>query len=196
MGEYTENLKLFKYKIPEDNELAFSIERALNENWDRIDKIALSFQQLQQAIGNPIITLNNTLNDNEIWLEGATVSRTTYAELFNIFGTTYGSGDGSSTFTLPDFRNRALWGSNSFGYIEAGLPNITGEFQTSTYPSEQNVSGVFQKIAQAPQKHYAGGNSSLSITYSFNASLASSIYGNSTTVQPPAIKVRVKTRYK
>ena len=40
------------------------------------------------------------------WLEcdGAAVSRSTYATLFAAIGTTYGSGDGSSTFTLPDMR--------------------------------------------------------------------------------------------
>lgn len=35
---------------------------------------------------------------------GAAVSRTTYAALFAAIGTTYGAGDGSSTFTLPDMR--------------------------------------------------------------------------------------------
>jgi phage-related tail fiber protein len=40
------------------------------------------------------------------WLKanGAAVSRTTYAALFAIIGTTFGSGDGSTTFTLPDLR--------------------------------------------------------------------------------------------
>ena len=37
---------------------------------------------------------------------GAAVSRTTYAALFAAIGTTYGSGDGSTTFNLPDLR---LW---------------------------------------------------------------------------------------
>lgn len=42
------------------------------------------------------------------WLEcsGAAVSRTTYASLFAIIGTTYGSGDGSTTFNLPDMRGQ------------------------------------------------------------------------------------------
>jgi microcystin-dependent protein len=38
--------------------------------------------------------------------DGSTVSRTTYAALFAVIGTTYGTGDGSTTFTLPDFRGR------------------------------------------------------------------------------------------
>lgn len=38
--------------------------------------------------------------------DGSTVSRTTYAGLFAILGTTYGAGDGSTTFNLPDLRQR------------------------------------------------------------------------------------------
>lgn len=42
------------------------------------------------------------------WLfcDGAAVSRTTYAELFSAIGTTYGVGDSSTTFNLPNFRGR------------------------------------------------------------------------------------------
>ena len=37
---------------------------------------------------------------------GSAVSRTTYSALFAVIGTAYGAGDGSTTFTLPDFRDR------------------------------------------------------------------------------------------
>ena len=42
------------------------------------------------------------------WLicDGSEVSRTTYADLFNVIGTTYGTGDGSNTFNLPNFKGR------------------------------------------------------------------------------------------
>jgi microcystin-dependent protein len=42
------------------------------------------------------------------WLlcDASAVSRTTYADLFAIIGTTYGVGDGSTTFNLPDLRGR------------------------------------------------------------------------------------------
>jgi microcystin-dependent protein len=65
------------------------------------------------------------------WLKanGATVSRTTYAQLFSVLGTLYGSGDGSTTFTLPDFRgeflrafddSRGVDASRAFGSAQAG----------------------------------------------------------------------------
>lgn len=81
------------------------------------------------AIGSPQFTMNPNaiLPSNCIWLEGATVSRTDYNNLFAIYGTTYGAGDGSTTFKLPDFRNRYICGVDNnlaFGYIAAGLPNL------------------------------------------------------------------------
>jgi len=47
------------------------------------------------------------------WLlcAGAAVSRTTYAALFAVIGTTFGVGDGSTTFTLPNYTNRMPYGT-------------------------------------------------------------------------------------
>lgn len=42
--------------------------------------------------------------------DGSAVSRTTYAGLFAVIGTTFGTGDGSTTFDLPDLRGRATIG--------------------------------------------------------------------------------------
>lgn len=46
---------------------------------------------------------------------GQNVNRTTYANLFTAIGTTYGVGDGSTTFTLPDLRGRTLFGKDDMG---------------------------------------------------------------------------------
>lgn len=148
------------------------------------------------SIGDPIITLSSTLGDNEIWLEGGTVSRTTYAELFAIYGTTYGAGDGSTTFVLPDFRNRAIWGSNNFGYIAAGLPNITGKVSRFHVLNNQPSEGALYGTGLGTSPVGGTGNSSF-MQINLDASKSNSIYSNEVkTVQPPSIKVRVKTRYK
>lgn len=47
--------------------------------------------------------------------DGSNVSRTTYAALFAAIGTTWGAGDGATTFTLPDFRRRVAVGSGGTG---------------------------------------------------------------------------------
>lgn len=69
---------------------------------------------------------NNSFNPGDIkesvvagdqlgWLEcdGRAVSRTDFTVLFSVIGTTYGAGDGSSTFNIPDFRGRFLIGTNT-----------------------------------------------------------------------------------
>lgn len=54
------------------------------------------------------------------WLlcNGATVSRTTYAALFAATGSSFGAGDGSSTFHLPDFRGRFLRGVDGTAAVD------------------------------------------------------------------------------
>lgn len=51
---------------------------------------------------------------------GQAVSRTTYKNLWAAVGTTYGSGDGSTTFNLPDCRGRSLAGRDNMGGVAAG----------------------------------------------------------------------------
>ena len=45
--------------------------------------------------------------------DGSAVSRSTYAALFSVIGTTYGAGDGSTTFNLPDMRGRHAVGAGT-----------------------------------------------------------------------------------
>lgn len=58
---------------------------------------------------------------------GQAVSRTTYAALFAVVGTTYGAGDGSTTFNLPDLRGRVVAGQDDMGGTSANrLTNQSG----------------------------------------------------------------------
>ena len=62
---------------------------------------------------------------------GQAISRTTYAGLFATVGTTYGSGDGSTTFNVPDLRGRVVAGEDDMGgtaasRLTAGGSGITG----------------------------------------------------------------------
>lgn len=57
---------------------------------------------------------------------GQTVSRTQYSGLFLIIGTTYGAGDGSTTFTLPDLRGRTIAGEDDMGGTTANRLTTSG----------------------------------------------------------------------
>jgi microcystin-dependent protein len=65
------------------------------------------------------------------WLicDGSQVSRALFPELFSVIGTTYGSGDGFSTFTLPDLRGRTIAGRDGVNNMNNGPTNRL----TSTY---------------------------------------------------------------
>jgi microcystin-dependent protein len=68
------------------------------------------------------------------WLlcAGQAVSRTTYAALFTAIGATYGAGDGSTTFNLPDLRGRVAAGKDDMGGTAAGLLTAGGSGITGT----------------------------------------------------------------
>lgn len=57
---------------------------------------------------------------------GQAVSRTTYATLFTAIGTTYGAGDGSTTFLLPDLRGRVAAGTDNMGGTAASRLTTAG----------------------------------------------------------------------
>lgn len=120
---------------------------------------------------------------------GALVSRTTYATLFAAIGTKWGAGDGKTTFKLPDLRKRHLEGANTTsevgGYLEAGLPNITGSF-ISVW-ADNPVSGAFSRSSGSG--HTKNGTDNDGQTIKFDASDVSGAYGASTTVQPASAKV-------
>lgn len=68
------------------------------------------------------------------WLmcDGSAVSRTTFAELFASIGTTYGTGDGSTTFNLPDLRGRVAAGKDNMGGTPANRLTAAGAGITGT----------------------------------------------------------------
>jgi microcystin-dependent protein len=67
------------------------------------------------------------------------VSRTTYARLFAVIGTTFGTGDGSSTFNVPDLRDRAPLG---FGTNMSTLGAITSAIAASAVMTSASKTGV------------------------------------------------------
>lgn len=71
------------------------------------------------------------------WLacQGQAISRSTYATLFTAIGTTWGSGDGSTTFNLPDLRGMFLrgTGTNATGSSSGAVGPSVGTYAADTY---------------------------------------------------------------
>lgn len=146
----------------------------------------------------------NTIPAGWLLCDGSAVSRTDYAKLFSAIGTIYGAGNGSTTFALPNLIDRVVQGAATAGtYKAAGLPNITGQF------SWTDSSGVLNTITNLTGAFYSQHNDISTITRGsvtkdtenratyakFSASRESSIYGNSTTVQPPALTMLPIIKY-
>ena len=62
----------------------------------------------QSLFPTGVITMwsTNTAPTGYVLCDGSAISRTTYASLYAVIGTTYGSGDGSTTFNLPNLKGR------------------------------------------------------------------------------------------
>lgn len=73
------------------------------------------------------------------WLlcDGSAVSRTTYANLFTLVGTAFGTGDGSTTFNVPDLRGRSVIGVGTGSGLTARARGDVGGAETHTLSEAQ-----------------------------------------------------------
>jgi microcystin-dependent protein len=105
------------------------------------------------------------------WLicNGSTVSRTTNSALFAAIGTNYGSGDGSTTFHLPDFRGRFLRG------FDGGIgrdPNRLTRTISNTGGNSGDAVGSLQTDAFQGHWHEVRENGNNAVIYNGSATLA------------------------
>lgn len=85
--------------------------------------------------------------------DGAAVSRTTYANLFSLIGTTYGSGNGTTTFNVPDLRGRAPWGAGHGTGLTNRALGGTGGAETVTLTSDEMPSHTHTGTTNAGGAH-------------------------------------------
>jgi len=95
------------------------------------------------SAGDVKSSLNSTTPDGWVECEGQALSRTTYSDLYTAISNTYGDGDGSTTFNLPDLRGFVLIGRNevskqSADFSALSLGEVIGEetitLENSNYP--------------------------------------------------------------
>lgn len=67
----------------------------------------------QVPVGGIIAWITNSAPNKWILCDGRAISRTTYSALYVFIGTTYGAGDGSTTFNVPDYRGRVPVGRDT-----------------------------------------------------------------------------------
>ena len=135
--------------------------------------------------------------------QGQAVSRTTYATLFAVIGTSFGTGDGSTTFNIPDLRNKTTFGVGSatgglstVGSTTAGsLPNITGSVHpgnADVYTGIFSATGAFSQAVSGSANTISNVNAQIKTTYqqaTFDASKSSSMYKSTSQVVPSSVGV-------
>jgi microcystin-dependent protein len=112
------------------------------------------------------------------WLEcnGAAVSRTTYADLFTVIGTTYGTGDGSTTFNLPDLRGRVSIGKGTGSGLTPRALGAAGGAETHTL-TESEIPAHTHIVEHATDGSGPVGGAILSGTPSLDSTIMTSATG-------------------
>ena len=105
---------------PEENDLWIdttngnALKRYNGTSWELVSTSS------DAPIGTITPFAGSTIPDGYLTCDGTAISRTTYSDLFAVIGTTYGSGDGSTTFNLPNLKGR----------VPVGLDGTQTEFDT------------------------------------------------------------------
>lgn len=159
------------------------------------------------------IILRPTLRDGYIKANGATVKASEYPRLLtwvqesNMTVTAeqyaqdcskYVYDSAQDKLTLPNAVGRVLQGGETVKSLGAGLPNLKGKvlegYAGSFYAGKQTPPFIFENTSSFKGKlQPLEGNNSSSIL--FDASKANPIYGNSETVQPPALSLIAQIKY-
>lgn len=128
----------------------------------------------RRVVAGTIITYAaNSIPSGYLKANGAAVSRTTYADLFAAIGTTFGVGDGSTTFNLPDLRGEFIRGFDDGRGVDSG--RVFGSAQAEGV----NTAGVQLREASATWAASGAGIGS-SVAYFENSNIAA--YGSNMTL--------------
>lgn len=108
---------------------------ALEEMQDHINRLDAIIDELEPPVGHLLITPYELSNPLYYWCDGSAKSRTDDAALFALYGTKYGPGDGSTTFNLPDYRNKFLYGSFATAAVGSSIGRASFKLTTSDLPA-------------------------------------------------------------
>lgn len=152
-----------------------TIETALGQITDRIS-------QVETTPPGAVMPFATDKQPSRYWLycDGRAVSRTTYSSLFAVIGTTYGAGNGSTTFNLPDYRGAFIRGLDSGRGLDGGrrlgtlqgdaIRNISGNFSATNRDGRGGViDGAFRQTGNWNTSYKSGGGDNWGIKISFNA---------------------------
>lgn len=178
---YAESIDLTNYALSADVEESFTtVQTMIN---------ALS-NYITNQIGRIFFFPATEPPDHTMVCNGAAISRTVYSNLFAVIGTTFGSGDGSTTFNLPDLRGLFIRGTGgnagTLGVTQSeGLPEVAGTLTLAraSYRIDE-ATGAFVGTTLSGSSMTHGEEGAGDVAIDFKASSSNSIYGSSDHVTP------------
>jgi microcystin-dependent protein len=127
---------------------------------------ALSWSTFAQPSGTLLDFAGGTVPAGFLACDGTAVSRSTYSALFAVIGTTWGSGNGTTTFNVPDLRGRATIGAGTGSGLTARTLAATTGVETVTLTAAQSGTPSHTHAAPLP---YGSSGSSIGFVLSPNA---------------------------
>lgn len=139
--------------------------------------------------------------DDCLSCDGYVLKKSDYEKLYSVIGTKFNTGDeADDEFRIPDYNvsSRFLQPSQEVGVTKkAGLPDITGGIHFSgTDGWAGSEAGFYHSLSSGAGRSHNSGSGSCDVWFRFAASRSNSIYGSSTTVQPPSHTVHLCIKYK
>ena len=136
--------------------------------------------------------------------QGQALSRTTYSELFAVIGTSFGVGNGSTTFNLPDMRESVPKGAGLTGLSSNHMDSdglALGEFiddrvQRHTHPMRNGIVGIYSQYVDSSSGTYkhAPLNSASDVADVVSTSNNSGRLGNTTEVKSVGVNYIIKAK--
>lgn len=158
------------------DDLAAEVADRISGDSDLSDLIAaLTAATVSVPIGVPLPFTGTVAPARFLMCDGAAVSRSTYAELFTVVGTTFGEGDGSTTFNLPDLRGRTVVGVAG-DWTELDAVGKTHGARTHTLSESEMPAHVHS----GPSHTHSGTTGSSTVDATVSNGVASGTNGSST----------------
>lgn len=149
------------------------LKRYTGTNWEAVSG-AITGDTL--PIGAIVAYSSNNAPTNWLICDGSAINRVTYADLFSVIGTTYGAGDGTTTFNLPNAKGKVITGLDSsqteFNAIGKTGGEKTHQLTTAELPKHK------VKLYAATTLNLASGNAVSSVANEGSSYWESELIGN------------------